>query len=64
MLADGKEIPVKKGDTIKMKFVSDCSDGNGKYEISVSKIGRKEVDLKFEWTGQIGAVSLTGDIFV
>jgi hypothetical protein len=51
LLSEGNELPVKKGDSIKMKFKSDCTDGNGKYEISVSKVGRNEVDLKFAWSG-------------
>ena len=51
MIEDWNAIPVKEGDIIKMQFKSDCTDGNGKYEISVSKIGRKKVDLKFAWSG-------------
>jgi len=41
MIECGKEIPIKKGEEIKMRFKSDAKNSNVAYEIELLKVGQK-----------------------
>ena len=58
----GAEIPVKRGDVIKMRFVVDCREAVSRYSMKVMEVGARKVDLRFEWCGVASGDSLNSDM--